>query len=137
MKKCQPTAKIRKQLNKVIKNAHKLCFSCIKTYEHIGTIFDYSGNKLIYDLIKQHLFRFIYKDNANSFPIIQLKYMDSKQVIPVTNRFQIDRTKLNFSKITFTRCVKTLIMHIHRSIQPVNCSSNYDFKPYETIVQIP
>ncbi len=52
MEMCEPTAKIRRQLNKIIRNSHKLCFSCIKTYEHIGTIFDYSGNKLIYDAIK-------------------------------------------------------------------------------------
>jgi hypothetical protein len=52
MQRGRPTTQIRIQLNKIMKNAHKLCFSCIKTYEYIGAIFDYSGNKLIYDLIK-------------------------------------------------------------------------------------
>lgn len=52
MQVCEPTSKIRKQLNKIIESSHKLCFSCIHTSQHIGTIFDYSGNKLIFDAIK-------------------------------------------------------------------------------------
>ena len=52
MQVCEPTPKIRKQLNKILKSADKLCFGCIETNEHIGTIFDYSGNKLIFDAIK-------------------------------------------------------------------------------------
>ena len=137
---CQPTPKIRRHLSKIMKNSHKLCFGCIKTYEHIGTIFDYSGNKLIFDAIRQYLFRFIYKAHHATNQINSMKYahIDSKKTSgPVRSKYYMDNSKLNFSRITFSRCAKALMVFIRRSIIPVNCSSNYDLKPYEQIVEIP
>ncbi len=61
MSSCPASLKIRRHLNRVLKNAHKLCYSCIETSEHIGTIFDYSGSKIMIDNIKESLFRYISK----------------------------------------------------------------------------
>lgn len=65
-------------------------------------------------------------------------HIDSKTTTgPVRSKYYMDNSKLNFSRITFTRCAKALMVFIRRSIIPVNCSSNYDMKPYEQIIEIP
>jgi len=94
----------------------------------------------MFDAIKEYLFRFIYKAQENEFPITRLKYAhaDSKRTTgPIRSKYNIDNSKLNFSRITYIRCAKALMVVMRKSIVSVNCSSNYDIKPYEQVVEIP
>ena len=145
---CPASSAIRYNLNRVMKNAHRMIFGCLETAQYIGTIFDYSANKIIFDIIRENLMRFVCKyndqDGKKAEPVKPLHGMtqsekSSQKKCKVKREKGLtggDYTKLNFSKLTYMRCVRLLMHVMSRSIPEVTNTSNYDLKPYETVVEI-
>jgi hypothetical protein len=40
-------------------------------------------------------------------------------------------------KLSFTRCVKSMMNLMRRNVTKIDNSSNYDLKPYETVIEMP
>ena len=146
MQSCKNTPNIRYNLNRVMKHADRMIFGCIETNEFVGTFFENSGNKMISDIIREQLLRFTFKieneDHGMVELVKQLKGIPGAEEPIYETHKGLRGSMADYGahwqsyKVSYIRCVKSLMSMVGKCAVEISPTANYDYKPYEEVVNI-